>query len=275
MKKITFTQLKQILQESKKTVKEHFTDEDFEDAEEMASDAIANRKQWEGGDVYGWLEDNYPTADMRVITFATEIINDRLEGGINESDENDDELAQAMTDLKRARKEYKAKQGRGLTGVMLKRAEDKVKELKKARKESVKEGTEQFEGTKFFIESWSAESTEDNWEHGESLHVDSSWDGKDIPVNGNFDTVEQAIEAVCKANYFTFDPEDWVAFKDESILHGDVLVDENNEEARDPDIAAWKKGEKRLWNCHLTVKVMKRTAPQPCSDEDLAGFQEG
>lgn len=50
----------------------------------------------------------------------------------------DDDLAQAMADLKRARKEYKAKQGRGLTGVMLKRAEDKVKELKKARKESIK-----------------------------------------------------------------------------------------------------------------------------------------
>lgn len=226
MKKITFTQLKQMLQESKKTVKEHFTDEDFEDAEEMASNAIANRKHWEGGDVYGWLEDNYPTADMRVITFATEIVTDRL--GLNEG-----------------------------------------------KKKQVKEDAEQFEGTKFFIESWSAESTEDNWENGESLHVDSSWDGKDIPVNGNFDTVEKAIEAVCKANYFTFDPENWVAFKDESILHGDVLVDENNEEARDPDIAAWKKGEKRLWNCHLTVKVMKRTAPQPCSDEDLAGFQEG
>ena len=51
----------------------------------------------------------------------------------------DDDLAQAMADLKRARKEYKAKQGRGLTGVMLKRAEDKVKELKKARKESIKD----------------------------------------------------------------------------------------------------------------------------------------
>jgi len=153
------------------------------------------------------------------------------------------------------------------------------KELKRlvgeGKKKPVKESAEQYEGTKFFVESWYAESVETSWENGEDTKVVSAWDGKDVPVNGNFDSVEEAVEAVCKANYFDFNDEYWVAFVDESTLHGDVLVDEENSQAESSDIEAWKKGEKRLWNCHLTVKVMKRTAPQPCTKEDLLAFDEG
>lgn len=68
------------------------------------------------------------------------------------------QLKDAQEKLKQARKEYKTKQGRGMSGVLLKKAEDKVAELKKQIKNSVEEASEKtwrgITGTKFI---WNGE----------------------------------------------------------------------------------------------------------------------
>lgn len=125
---------------------------------------------------------------------------------------------------------------------------------------------------KIAVKHYSAEVTEDVFDRGEVGHTYLAWSSRDVPVNGRFDTIEDALKAVCEANCFRFIPENCLNFgkeMGEEVGRFDisVMVDVNNSEATPSEIEAWKHGRKRLWVCELIVHL------GVCAERDLT-FEE-
>jgi len=111
---------------------------------------------------------------------------------------------------------------------------------------------------KIYVKSYVAYTTEDKYGEGEVGRTNYAWDGEDNAVSGRFDTIEDALKAVCEKNCFGFKRENWqnVGLEiegEDGRFDFDTLVDENNSEVSQHEIENWKKGSKRLWNCHLEV----------------------
>jgi len=119
---------------------------------------------------------------------------------------------------------------------------------------------------RIYVKRYDCDSTEDDWENGESLTTDSSWDSGDTHFENAEDgyaTVEDALKAVCGNECFDFVKENWIAFgkdlgEDFGRFDGDVMVDDNNAQASKSEIEAWKRKERKLWNCHLRVYLEVR-----------------
>lgn len=129
-----------------------------------------------------------------------------------------------------------------------------IHQLKRIINESSLEDTKPV----FAIEYAEAEAIEDDYEHGESLNSGNSWDIEISPKENKFDTIEDALKYVCKINGYSWDPETWYYDSELKKFYGNILVDENADEATDFEIQKWKKGEYRLWSCNISVKIVKR-----------------
>lgn len=60
---------------------------------------------------------------------------------------------------------------------------------------------------RIFIKHYDCKSYEDNFEHGESLNPDSSWNSSDVyfeNVVDGYETIEDALKAVCESEHFDF-----------------------------------------------------------------------
>ena len=120
---------------------------------------------------------------------------------------------------------------------------------------------------KIYVAGFWCETTEDNYETGEDPGKHgASWGnwGINFDTGRPFDTVGQALAAVCESNCFKYVPKSWIDFGKEygdeyGRFDGDVLVDDENTEATPDEIEEWKKGEKRLWNCHIVVRLEIRS----------------
>lgn len=118
---------------------------------------------------------------------------------------------------------------------------------------------------KIYVRYYVAETTEDVYDKGEVGKTCAMWDSNDLPVKGGFDTVSDAIAAVCGANFFTNNRKWWTNWAqdfgdDESGRFScSWLVDNENSEADEADIAMWKRGEKRLWVCDINVYLEVRS----------------
>ena len=111
---------------------------------------------------------------------------------------------------------------------------------------------------KIYVKSYVAYTTEDKYNEGEVGWTNHAWDNGDIRIDGRFDTIWDALRAVCEKNCFDFKMENWqnigLAIEGEcGRFDFDTLVDEDNSEALEYEIKEWKKGSRRLWNCHLEV----------------------
>lgn len=134
---------------------------------------------------------------------------------------------------------------------------------------------------KIYVAGFWCDTTEDHWKTGEDPDGrGSSWGHKDLGFDTDrpFDTVGQALAAVCESNYFEYDPENWIDFgkdcgEEYGRFDGDVLVDNENSEASPGEIEEWKKGEKRLWNCHIVVRLEVRSVRPfgPADEVDMQG----
>ena len=113
---------------------------------------------------------------------------------------------------------------------------------------------------KIYIKSYIADTTEDVFDRGEVGLTCCAWSSRDNRIEGVFNTIEDAVKAVCEANCFDYDyvqanchnvgrdiPEEAGRF-DIS-----VMVDADNCEATEHDIEEWKAGRKRLWSCQISV----------------------
>ena len=111
---------------------------------------------------------------------------------------------------------------------------------------------------KIYVSSYMAMTAEDSYTKGEFGDSKISWTNKDLPVEGGFNSIEEALKQVCEVNCFDYKKENWINWAKE---YGDeygrfdfqTMVDENNCEASTFEIERWKEGEKRLWSCTLFV----------------------
>lgn len=129
---------------------------------------------------------------------------------------------------------------------------------------------------RIYVQSYVAETTEDVYEKGEVGNTYAMWSGKDIPVEGGYGSVQEALEALCRANCFTYKREWWTnrakEFGDDERgrFSCSWLVDNYNYEAGESDIEAWKRGEKRLWVCDINVWLEVRSTRDLTADECAA-----
>lgn len=127
---------------------------------------------------------------------------------------------------------------------------------------------------KIYVKCYTAYTTEDVFLEGEVGKTNFAWSSDDNPIRGRFDTIEDAIKAVCDANYFDYVPsnfqnvgKDWP--EEAGRFDISFMVDVNNSEATKYDIEEWKAGRKRLWSCQISVYLGVR-AERDLTPEEVA-----
>lgn len=129
---------------------------------------------------------------------------------------------------------------------------------------------------KVYVEYYEATCHEDIFDKGEQEEITSYWTHSDIPVKGGFASIELALRAICNENYLAFDKRDWINFAKEfgdeiGRFDGDILVDKDNLAATEDQIAKWKRGELKLYNCHFVAQLAVRAVRQLTAEECM-GF---
>ncbi len=121
---------------------------------------------------------------------------------------------------------------------------------------------------RIYVKYYAAYTTEDVFAQGEVGKTCCAWTSSDNPVDGRFDTIEDALKAVCEANCYDYVPANCLNYgKDMPEEAGRfdiaVMVDADNCEATPSEIEEWKAGRKRLWSCQLSVYL------GVCAERDL------
>lgn len=129
---------------------------------------------------------------------------------------------------------------------------------------------------KIIVSEYYAECEEDDFNRG-IIGGGSSWTNQECAVHGKFDTIKDALKAVCDRNGFTFDIKGWEIndFDEfERKFVTDIMVDGINCEATKNEIELWKEGEKRLWNCRLTVWLGVQTEARELTEDEISGWNK-
>lgn len=127
---------------------------------------------------------------------------------------------------------------------------------------------------KIVIDSYEITTVKDDWEKGEVGGTVSEWTQREIPVCGQFDSVSDALKAVCKANNLEFSSEGWTNWLKEYGEDGgrydtDYNVDENNLELTTDEYEAWKSGKFAVYALRLAVWLKVQTVARDLTDEDM------
>ena len=121
---------------------------------------------------------------------------------------------------------------------------------------------------KIYVKSYAAYTTEDVFDRGEVGLTCCSWSSRDNRIEGVFNTIEDALEAVCRENCFDYVPANCHNVgrdipEEAGRFDISVMVDADNCEATEHDIEEWKAGRKRLWSCQISVYL------GVCSEREL------
>ena len=84
-----------------------------------------------------------------------------------------------------------------------------------------------------------------------------------------FSTISVALKFVCDILCFSYDRKDWHFGMKDKCFHAMFYVDENNNQISEDEYEMWKRGEKRIWVCEVSIKVMV-TEKRELSQFDLA-----
>jgi len=95
------------------------------------------------------------------------------------------------------------------------------------------------------------ETTEDSFTEGEIGRNHIVWDQSNL---GIFKDVQSLIKKVTQYVSAPTNPRLWGIW-DEGRIGCGFMVDDQNSEATDREIAEWKKGQTRLWSAELTVNI--------------------
>ena len=111
---------------------------------------------------------------------------------------------------------------------------------------------------KIYIKSYISYTIEDSFGKGEIGNTYCAWTSRDNPVSGRFDTIEDALKAVCDENCFDYVPANCHNVgrdipEEAGRFDISVMVDADNYEATKQDVEEWKAGRKRLWSCQIVV----------------------
>ena len=109
-----------------------------------------------------------------------------------------------------------------------------------------------------YIKSYIAYTTEDVFDRGEVGLTRCAWSSRDNRIEGVFNTIEDALEAVCRANCFNYIPVNCHNVgrdipEDAGRFDISVMVDADNCEATRSEIEEGKAGRRRLWSCQISV----------------------
>ena len=121
---------------------------------------------------------------------------------------------------------------------------------------------------KIYVKSYAAYTTEDVFDRGEVGLTRCAWSSRDNRIEGVFNTIEDALEAVCRENFFNYIPANCHNVgrdmpEEAGRFDISVMVDADNCEATKSDIEEWKAGRKRLWACQISVYL------GVCAERDL------
>lgn len=115
------------------------------------------------------------------------------------------------------------------------------------------------------------EAVEDDYERGEQRQsnlvlADPIWITARSP--------DELIEELGSRYGTPTDARAWAAA--DGRLETSFLVDDENVEASERDVAAWQQGRKRLWNAHITVEVVQVSMHVPGTTEiaEVFGIEE-
>jgi len=136
------------------------------------------------------------------------------------------------------------------------------------------------DGEKIYLESAYFETNEDSYTEGELPHGSGSrWTDSDLGFDrcAGYGSVEDALKALMDKACFTFRIEDWeidpCGEDDFGRLETDILVCADNSEATAGEIAQWKAGRIRLWNCRVCAHFVIRTDSRQLSASDAREFR--
>lgn len=121
---------------------------------------------------------------------------------------------------------------------------------------------------KIFVKHYEAYTTEDVFERGEVGKTNFAWSSRDNRIEDRFDTIEDALKAVCEANCFDYVPANCHNVgrdmpEEAGRFDISVMVDADNCAATRSEIEEWKAGRKRLWACQVSVYL------GVCAERDL------
>ena len=129
---------------------------------------------------------------------------------------------------------------------------------------------------KIYVKSYAAYTTEDVFDRGEVGLTRCAWSSRDNRIEGVFNTIEDALEAVCEANCFEYVPANCQNVgrdipEEAGRFDISVMVDADNCEATEYDIEEWKAGRKRLWACQISI-YLGVCAERDLTPEEVAAY---
>lgn len=102
------------------------------------------------------------------------------------------------------------------------------------------------------------------------------WDmsryGQDIiDSDDSYATIALALRRLCNILLFDYVKKDWHFGMKDKEFHAEFYVDENNNQITEDEYAMWKRGEKRIWVCDVSVKILV-TEQRELTQFDLTKF---
>jgi hypothetical protein len=77
-----------------------------------------------------------------------------------------------------------------------------------------------------------------------------------IDKDDSYPTIALALKRVCDVLSFDYVKKDWHFSMNDKCFHAMFYVDENNNQITEDEYRMWKRGEKRIWVCEVSIKVM-------------------
>lgn len=102
------------------------------------------------------------------------------------------------------------------------------------------------------------------------------WDmsryGQDIiDSDDSYATIALALRRLCNILSFDYVKKDWHFGMKDKEFHAEFYVDENNNQITEDEYAMWRRGEKRIWVCDVSVKILV-TEQRELTQFDLKKF---
>lgn len=108
---------------------------------------------------------------------------------------------------------------------------------------------------KIYIKAYNIYVVEDNFTNGETDNYIFTADNNDQPIRAQFNTIDDALKAVCDEFNLSFKVHDWEYDEYTGNFIFSILVDKNVNEVSSDDIEAWEQGKKKLFSCNVTVTL--------------------
>lgn len=154
----------------------------------------------------------------------------------------------------------------------------KVYKTSKGRVLKFNESVNSNSGEYFCIRGYRVDVYEDDYEHGEGDFV-NNWliRNSDELCTRNFESIEDALKAVCEEEGWDFNKDEWISTgaetgQDFGIFNGMVHVNDDSSEPSEYEIEQWKIGKHKLYLAEVRVELGVRYKDRDLEESDIASF---